>query len=174
MRLRWKIAMGLVLVGGGVAGVVGATAGSDPTTPTGTNVSAPRTYPTVGVALDPPPPGVQPSVSSVSAWAVWQSIGIHPEAAKVARSAAIELGDFTNNMYGTINSDNSVTPTFQHRLSWIVSFQGVPETPIGPAPPPGVTLPPKPTVNCDFFLVVDAATGGYLSAYDVCPGPSGA
>ena len=174
MRLRWKLAVVPVVVAGAVVGVLRATAGSDTPAPPGTTVPGPVAYPTVGVTLDAPPPGAQPAVSSATAWATWQTIPIHSEAARVAKSVSIQFGEFTNNMYGHINADNSVTPEFQHRLSWIVTFLGVPESPSGPAPGPGMTQPPKPTLHCDFLFVVDANTGAYLTAFDVCPGPSGA
>lgn len=75
------------------------------------------------------------------------------------------LGNFTNRTYGKTLADGSIEPFIANRATWMIIYEGVPQTAEGLLPPRGVKVEtPKVPGSADFAVFVDAKTGEVLGA----------
>ena len=126
--------------------------------------------PQVGATLAPPPEDARPATDAANAYSVYQETLPH-EWDTYPHSVQLTL--YSSSVYGEIQADGSVKPTYEDVLAWAVIYRGVPIHKIGGAPPIQTDLPtPSPAItpSCDFVFLVDATTGKYMHAFDECPG----
>jgi hypothetical protein len=129
--------------------------------------------PSIGAQLVPAPASAQPLVSASAALATYQSSMPNPEWSDANRSVSLVV--YSNASYGPVDAAGKVTPAFTGVLSWAINYRHVPVLPIGGAvvETPGPAATPTAasvSTDCDFVYLVDAKTGGYMMAFNECPG----
>lgn len=125
--------------------------------------TADQEYVSAGIQLGPPTSGISPSYSYLQAYAACTS-GVAP---CPPATPTLLLATFSDDQYGTIQSDGSVRPSFQGVLAWVMIWHdqsclatGVPVVPGQPSPSPGY-----PADSCDQVVFINAQTNQYLVAY---------
>ena len=123
-----------------------------------------RTYAGSGITLAVPG-SATPAVSATDAYQVCVS---GAAACPSAHPDVVELASVTDDQYGDINANGSVTHTIHDRLSWVFTWQGAacpPRTgprPLGSAAGSAASAAPG---DCDWVVLTDATTGKFLVTY---------
>jgi hypothetical protein len=164
------LAGGAMLAACGTAGEIGQNA-TTPATPPAIHASVTSTAGSEVIPTPPPPPaqihGVSyagptspPKVSMADAIVEARSHGISAEWPDAKITAIYVL--LTDERVNVPNEAG--TPVARNEPVWIVTAQGIPKVPSGPAPPPGTprSVQAYPTtVN----VVIDAMTGRWIETY---------
>lgn len=151
------IALGLAALamtrdsGGRAAGYLSGEIEEDPN---GTS----RTFPQVGVTLDPAPGDAQPKVSLEEAVAAAKADGIRPDAQEAVKPVGA-LSLLSKSMLG---SEGNGTEGVRDQLVWDINYQDAPPAIRGPVDAPEMDVAP-----CDLHILVDANTGEVLEGFQV-------
>jgi hypothetical protein len=168
-RLGFGIALGAALIAAGLATptIVRAFSSSDP----GINVHRLSATQKVGdrLVMKPVPAGVQPMIDAAAAVAAMGG-----QEGRLGKLGSVDatLALITDEQYGHINADGSVTPYYKDLLAWVIvaprTMQLMPD--FGPDPAPG--SPPRDvsprTCAEPAYFVVDATSGAALFAIQDC------
>lgn len=130
-------------------------------------VLIPRSYTNNQIRIDPPPADATPGVSMFEAMSIYES---HPQYQDVLADpdrgpTDIQLGLFSDDVFGEIQPDDSVLPEIQDALAWIITSHGVRYIPsVGGPPGSNRTLA---TVDLsDVVAAIDAQSGQILGAFN--------
>jgi len=111
------------------------------------------------IRLDPPQPG---DTAGVPASSAQRTADTHTIPMANGASADAVLGRFSDDNYGPIDPQTrKLTPSYENRLVWAVTYASVPMVPLG-----GSQQSPHSIIYEDHITLVDAQTGAYLMAMD--------
>jgi hypothetical protein len=168
--LGFGTALGVALIAAGLATPTIVRAFSS----SGQGINVHRLSATQKVAdrlvMKPVPAGVQPKIDAAAAVA---AMGGQEGRLGKLDSVDVTLALITDEQYGHINADGSVTPSYKDLLAWVIvaprTMQLMPD--FGPAPlPGGPSLDDVSPRTCaePAYLVVDATSGAALYAIQDC------
>jgi hypothetical protein len=131
-------------------------------------IASRREYMNGHIRLDPPAQSDTSSLDAAHARSAFLSSSPFGSSSSKATSTEVLFGRYSDDDYGSIGSGGSVTPRFVNQPAWIVILHGVPTFVRGPFTVDLKRNPPPPS---DLIVVLDAATGKYLTAYQQSTAP---
>lgn len=152
--------LALLLTIGLLAGCSAAGAAPLPVLPVGAERPVvPRAYPEGGITIAAPDSKTA-KIDAVRAYAVCSNGEAScPDGAP----GSAELASATDDQYGDIKPDGTVSHPIQARLTWVFTWNHVScPARLGPKLPGAVSAPPA---VCDWVVLVDADSGQFLITY---------
>jgi hypothetical protein len=139
------------------------------------HLTAPKHYTDVGVRMDVPASSDLPAITATQALQAYQNVGPIPGLEKqTSTPPEVVLTSFSDDEYGPISANGTITPYYQGVLTWVIFFHGIQMIPSAPAPRPGESRdqvgPPYP--RCDFIEAINATTGSHMMAFQTCNPPT--
>lgn len=156
-------AVSVVIAGCGAARTHLTNIGSDSSG--STTLQAPIAYPSAGITLTSPPSSASATATASTALGTCST----GESPCDTGSPDIVLATMSNSEMGAEQVDNSVQPTYQNVLVWVMTWHDVNCETLGPAQS---AVPRTPMSDCDHIVFVDASSGHYLYAYTGPPASS--
>jgi len=124
-------------------------------------LSGEKRYPSIGVRWMPAAAATAPVVSAQQAVAKAKAISVRPDVTDKG-TPATELGQFSDDVQGRINSDDTVTPAHQNVLAWIITYADAPVEWYGAM---NVDRSKLPKATAPLVFAVDAMTGDVLRCF---------
>jgi hypothetical protein len=123
-----------------------------------------RRYPSIGARMLPPPRDYKPTITAEMAIERIKATGVRPDVLSSGDLTA-ELVVYSNDDYGDVQDDGSVTPRHRSIKAWAIRTAEAPVEVHGPIhrKPDTDQLP-----SCPFVYVVDATSGEALAAFQSC------
>lgn len=120
-----------------------------------------RRFGEIGARMTKPPKDYKPRVSAEQAKDKARNLGLVPPD---SGELTADLVVYSNDVYGDIQSDNTVRLKHQNVRAWAVRTEPVEGSVRGPADRPAGAS----TEACPFIFVIDAETGDHLAAFQTC------
>jgi hypothetical protein len=176
-RVRFGLAVGLLTTFAAlVAWAVGQRAGvASPVlaAPVLETLTTPTVYRDVGARLEPPQAGRRAQIGASEALVRFRSSGMLPGIERQARGRTrIALVNFSDDVLGQWDANGPVRLEVQNVLAWVIVFPDVPVSVGGPVPRPGQPAAPVRAFRADMHVVVDAATGKVIEAFQTGAPPA--